>query len=72
MHEILFIFLYFILFYWLLGAYFDRLTQTLIPIFVCFWVVVLRQKLTSKKMIIIVGSLALCWHYLYDELWAIL
>lgn len=62
MHEILFIFLYFILFYWLLGAYFDRLTQTLIPIFVCFWVVAAGQKLTSKKMIFIVGSLSLCWH----------
>ncbi|HEY4935310.1 MAG TPA: hypothetical protein VII44_01945 [Puia sp.] len=62
MRETLFVFLYFFLFYWLLGAYFERLTLTLIPLFGCFWVVVVGQKITAKKMIYVLSSLAMGWH----------
>jgi hypothetical protein len=62
MMSTLYVFFYFFLFYWLLGAYFERLTSTLIPLFVCSWVVVLQQKMADKKMIFVLSSLALTWH----------
>jgi hypothetical protein len=58
---IIFIFLYFFLFYWLLGAYFERLTLTLIPIIICFWLVAAGKKLFAKKMIYVLSSLAFIW-----------
>jgi hypothetical protein len=58
----LFVFSCFFLFYWLLGSYEERLSNTLIPLIVCFWVIVLGQNVTQKKTVIILGSLALVWH----------
>ena len=60
--EITYVFLYSFLFYWILGAYFERLTYTLIPILVCFWLVVLGSQLTGKRITFILSSLALSWH----------
>jgi hypothetical protein len=61
--SILFVFLCFFLFYGVLGSYFDRLTDTLIPIIVCLWVAGLRQKLATRRFIYILSSLALTWHF---------
>jgi hypothetical protein len=58
----IFIFTYYFLFFWLLGAYFERLTQTLIPIIICFWVVEAGKKITAKKTIYVLSSLTLIWH----------
>ena len=57
-----FVFFCFLLFYWILGYYRERLTNTLIPVIVCLWLVALGQKITDKKMIFKLGSLALIWH----------
>ena len=59
---VLFIIFYFFLFYWLLGFYEARLTNTLIPLIVCFWLAGLQQRIREKKMIFILSSLALVWH----------
>jgi hypothetical protein len=57
-----FIFGCFFLFYWLLGFYDERLTNTLIPIFICFWIAAIGNKISTRKMIIVSGSLAITWH----------
>ena len=62
MVRMFFVFFCFLLFYWLLGYYSERLTNTLIPVIVCLWLVALGQKITEKKMIFKIGSLALIWH----------
>jgi hypothetical protein len=58
----LFLFISFFIFYWVLGTYFERLTNTMIPVFVCFWIAALGQRVTGKKFILILSSLALTWH----------
>jgi hypothetical protein len=58
----LFVFISFFIFYWVLGTYFERLTNTMIPVFVCFWIAALGQRVTGKKFILILSSLALTWH----------
>ena len=60
--ETVYVFLYSFLFYWMLGAYFERLTYTLIPILICFWLVVLGRQITGRRITFILGSLALSWH----------
>jgi hypothetical protein len=62
MVRMFFVFFCFLLFYWLLGYYSERLTNTLIPVIVCLWLVALGQKITEKKMIFKIGSLVLIWH----------
>jgi hypothetical protein len=62
MARVFFVFICFLLFYWLLGYYRERFTNTLIPIIVCFWIVALGQKITENKVILKLGSLALIWH----------
>jgi hypothetical protein len=57
----IFVFTYYFIFFWLLGAYFERLTQTLIPIIICFWVVAAGQKITAKKTMYVLSSLTLIW-----------
>ena len=63
MIRVLFVFFCFLLFYWILGYYRERLTNTLIPVIICLWLVALGQKITEKKMIFKLGSLALIWHF---------
>jgi hypothetical protein len=58
----LFVFLCFLTFYWVLGFYEERLTNTLIPIIVCFWILIIGTKITEKKFTLILSSLALTWH----------
>ncbi len=60
--QTLFVFFSFLLFFWILGYYRERLTNTLIPVIVCIWLAALRQKITEKKMIFKLGSLAFIWH----------
>jgi hypothetical protein len=59
--SILFVLLSFFLFYWLLGFYEERLTDTLIPLIICFWVVMIRQKIVTARYIYLLSSLALTW-----------
>ena len=61
MQSVIFVFLSFFLFYGVLGSYLERLTDTLIPLIICLWLG-LRQKLTTRKFVYILSSLALTWH----------
>ena len=58
----LFVFISVFIFYWVLGTYFERLTNTLIPVVVCFWLAALGKRVTEMKVILILSSLALTWH----------
>jgi hypothetical protein len=51
----------FFIFYWLLGYYEERLTNSLIPIVICFWVVVAGKKMGTRKFFYLSGSLAFTW-----------
>jgi hypothetical protein len=53
----------FLIFYWLLGFYAERLTNTLIPVIICFWVIALSQKIGTKKIVFILSSLAATWYF---------
>ncbi|HEY4154806.1 MAG TPA: hypothetical protein VGM24_05255, partial [Puia sp.] len=59
----LFVFGCFFCFQWLLGFYEERLTNTLIPVMVCIWALLLGQKIAEKKVIYVVGGLALTWQF---------
>ncbi len=53
----------FLTFYWLLGFYAERLTNTLIPVIICFWVIATSQKIGTKKNVFILSSLAATWYF---------
>ncbi|HVY73938.1 MAG TPA: hypothetical protein VG890_03855 [Puia sp.] len=62
LHPVLVVFGSFFLFYWLLGFYESRLTDSLIPVVICFWIFLLHQQVAKIREMVVLGGLALCWH----------